>query len=281
VNSILKAVVGLAAASALAAADALVREPAMLVLETVEVPICGLPDGFNGYRIALLADFHYPRWIDEEGVERALALALDFQPDLMVIAGDITDRTADRRTPKLKGVFDMARAPDGVVGVLGNHDHWVDAHAVRRQLDRHTPIELIENRGFCVTRGGRALAIGGVGDLWLGVCAPRRALRGVPPEVPRILVSHNPDIAESTRPGLRIDLQLSGHTHGGQVRIPFGPAPRMPSRYGNKFRAGLVAGRSHRVYITRGVCSSHHLRFWCPPEVTGIILRPWPVRSKY
>ncbi len=124
-----------------------------------------------------------------------------------------------------------------------------------------------------IERNGARLAVGGVGDMWEGIVDVTRAFRDIPANVPRILLSHNPDLAEELSPGIRVDLQISGHTHGGQVRIPFGPAIQVPSRYGDKYSSGLVQGKSHRVYVNRGIASNHGVRFCCPPEVTGITLR--------
>jgi len=246
-----------------------------LVFERVEVPIRDLPDPFDGYRIAILADLHYPRWTDRQFVRKSIALANEFKPDLIALPGDICDpaRHRSKSIPSLSGLMDGASAPDGIVGVLGNHDHWFDADALRRELSDNTPIKLIENTCIYVQRAGDRIAVGGVGDLWHGVVDPERAFAGVPHEMPRILLSHNPDLAERMKSDVRVDLQLSGHTHGGQVCFPSGTALRVPSLYGNKFRAGLVQGKHHRVYVSRGVASQLHLRLFCPPEVTGITLR--------
>jgi predicted MPP superfamily phosphohydrolase len=258
-----------------AAVDAFLIEPKRLVFERVDIPIWNLPEAFDGYRIAILADLHYPRWTSAEDIQRAIALANAFEPDLIAIPGDICDKMRHKpaKIPNLSGLFDNARATDGIVGVLGNHDHWFHAESIRRELAKNTPVKLIENTSICVERAGALLAIGGVGDLWDGIVAPERTFAGVPLHVPRILLSHNPDLAEEMRDNVRVDVQLSGHTHGGQVCIPFGPALKVPSRYGNKFRAGLVRGKHHRVYISRGVASERHIRFLCPPEVTGVTLR--------
>ena len=96
--------------------------------------------------------------------------------------------------------------------------------------------------------------------------------------MPRILLSHNPDPAEQgfgpdqgkTIP--RVDLQISGHTHGGEIQIPFLGPPKIPSHFGRKFEQGLVEGKLHRVYVSRGICSPRGVRFRCPPEITGITL---------
>lgn len=260
-------------AAALVALDAFYIEPDWLSFETIDIPIADLPDAFDGYRIALMADFQYPRWTDADFVRKAIAMAMKFQPDLVAMPGDFVDLRRGTVCPDLTGLFDAAgAAPDGAVGVLGNHDHWINAAGVRREMALHTPIRLIENTSFLIERGGAKIAVGGVGDMWEGVADPERAFEGVAPDVSRILLSHNPDIAER-RIDTRIDLQLSGHTHGGQVRIPFGPAIKTQSIYGNKLRAGLVEGRHHRVYITRGVCTVRGVRFCCRPEVTGITLK--------
>ena len=254
------------------AVEAFALEPHRLIFQTLEVPIDGLPDAFDGYRIALLSDFHFPLWCSAETIRQAVGLANAFQPDLMTLPGDFTDKRV-KSIPDFGGLFDAARAKDGVIGTLGNHDHLAGAAGVRRGIADRTPIRLIDNRSFVVERGGQALAIGGVEDLWEGVVQPDRALAKIPPEMPRILLSHNPDLAEEMTIKVRVDLQLSGHTHGGGVCLPGGRALFVPSLYGQKFRAGLVEGRSHRVYVTRGICSVWHNRLFCPPEVTGIILR--------
>jgi predicted MPP superfamily phosphohydrolase len=206
-------------------------------------------------------------------------MAMDFKPDIIAMPGDFVHARNDGDTthqdvPALGSVFAGFGAPDGVIGVLGNHDHWRNAEGVRRELSA-SPIRLIDNSRIVVTRGASSLALAGLGDLWEGELNFDSALGGLSGNVPVILLEHNPDLAETMPDGYRVDLQLSGHTHGGQVRIPFGPAPVLPSRYGNKYREGLVEGPRHRVYVTRGVGFSSPIpvRFFCRPEVTGITLR--------
>jgi uncharacterized protein len=248
-------------------------EPYRIAVERVSIPITGLSAAFDGYRIALISDFHYPRQISVDYVRHTVTLANGFQPDLLALTGDFVDHKGSATVPDMSRLFADAQARDGILGVLGNHDHWLDAEGVRRELAKNTPVRLIENECHLVERAGQALAIGGVGDLWEGVLKPEEAFAKIPPETPRILLSHNPDSAETMVPKVRVDLQLSGHTHGGEAFFPLLGAPFVPSAYGNKFRCGLVQGRKHRVYVTRGVCSIRRLRFFCPPEVTYITLR--------
>ncbi len=275
----LTGIVGIAAACAL---DAFVIEPNALVLQQVAISIANLPPAFDGYRIALLSDFHYPRWTDAAAIRRALMLANRFDPDLVVLAGDLCDKSVRQAAivPPLSGLFDAVNARDGIVGVLGNHDHYYPADELRRELAEHTPVRLIENTAFLLERDGQQIAIGGVGDLWRGKVEPEQAFADFPADIPRLLVSHNPDLAERIDPALHIDLMLSGHTHGGQVHLPGLPAPWINSKYGKKFRAGLCRGKGCRVYVTRGVCSTRHLRFLCLPEVTAITLKPAQTAAK-
>lgn len=268
-----RALWGLAGLSAI---DALLIEPRWLEFVQVEIPIRNLPSDFDGYRIAHLSDVHYLRGVDKDFVHQAISLANGFRPDLFAITGDFCDHAATATVPNLKGLFDPYQARDGFVAVLGNHDHWLDAEGVRRELTKNTPVRLIENESRLIERGNGAILIAGIGDLWEGKIDPQKAFWGRDPSIPRIMLQHNPDFAEEMRrfhPTTWCDLQLAGHTHGGQVRIPFGPAPVVPSRYGNKFRSGLVRGRSHLVYVNRGLTSLRRPRFFCRPEVTGITLR--------
>lgn len=273
----------IAAAGGLVVADAAVVEPNWLSFETIDVPIRGLHSAFDGFRIALLSDVHWPRHMDADFCRRAVAMGNAFAPNVWAFTGDFCDAKGvmantppapgTRNVPNMTGLFEKMSATHGVLGVRGNHDHWIDGPAIAREIERCTPIQLIENKHLLLERGGGKLAIGGVGDLWTDRVDPVAAFAGVGDDVPRVMLSHNPDLAEEMKQDVRVDLQLSGHTHGGEARVPFGPAPAVPSRYGNKFRQGLVSGKKHRVYVTRGICRPRGVRFWCRPEVTGIVLR--------
>ena len=201
-----------------------------------------------------------------------------FDPHLFALGGDFIDTKGLTKNPKLAGVFEPLAAPDGVFGVLGNHDWGIDGHEVAREIERTSPMRILMNEHVLLKRGGETIALAGLEDLWKRYPDTERALVGISPEMPRIMLSHNPDLAEyycgssKLAESRRIDLQLSGHTHGGEVRIPlFGP-PHIPSKYGRKFEQGLVQGALQRVYVSRGICSPRGVRFGCPPEVTGITL---------
>ena len=259
----------------LTALDAFGFEPRALELEEPEVSIHGLASAFDGYRIAILSDFHLPL-VSREFVRRAIDMANSMKPDIFALPGDFVHgkhKHIVQFMPSFESFFDGAVAPDGIVGTLGNHDHWMGAKLVRNEIAKHTKIKLIDNDRIVVRRGGAQLAIGGVGDMWMAAVRPDIAFAGLSDDVPRIMLSHNPDVAELMEQDVRVDLQLSGHTHGGEIRLPFGPAPLIPSKFGNKFREGLVQGKRNLVYVTRGIASVSRARLFCRPEVTILTLR--------
>lgn len=249
-------------------------EPYWIELRRQQVFIRDLPAAFDGFKITVLSDLHFPRWSSVWLIRRAIRLSNSAQPDIVLFAGDFCDRSRREAkvVPLLGKVLSGIQNRYGIFGVLGNHDHRLDADGVRTELQNSGGIQIIENRFVLVEIGEDQLAVAGIGDLWQGVVNLDSALSEIPPNVPRILLSHNPDVAERTG-DRRIDLQVSGHTHGGQIRIPFGDAPRVPSQFGNKYRAGLVSSPTHQVYINRGICSMKRIRFWCRPEVTVLTLR--------
>lgn len=256
--------------------DAFIFEPNWLEFVQVEIQIKRLPKIFDGYRISQISDVHLYRGVEPGFVHRAVEMANEFKPDLTVFTGDFCDHKATSQVPIMKGLYDRCLGRDGVFGVLGNHDHWLNADGVRAELHRSTPIRLIDNESVLIERGNQAFVLAGVGDLWAGDIDPQRAFWGRDPGMARIMLAHNPDFADEMardHPGQWCDLQLAGHTHGGQFKVPFGPAPVIPSKYGQKFRCGYVVGKSHPVYVSRGITSLNRGRFLCRPEVTGIILR--------
>jgi predicted MPP superfamily phosphohydrolase len=156
------------------------------------------------------------------------------------------------------------------LGVLGNHDHWGGERGAIEACERHG-IELLTNRHHLLARGDAKLCIAGVADLWCDEPDITRAVAGVADDVPRIVLSHNPEYAEDM-PRERVDLMLSGHTHGGQVRL-FGREFHQ-GVYGKKYLKGLVDNGHTQVYISRGIGTSVvPVRLGVPPEISLIRLR--------
>ena len=270
------------AGAAVAGAYPLLGEPHRLVVTRRTFPLRSLPGELDGLRILQLTDIHHGPWTTLGRVRRIVELANSLDADLIALTGDYIQRHKDYAPPVAAALAGL-RAKIGVVGVLGNHDWWLDGPLCRRELIG-AGVRMIDNdRVFITPRRTLAardepggLCVAGVGDLITHVQDYHRALGGVPGGVPRLLLSHNPDVAEE--PGLRysgarVDLMLSGHTHGGQVTIPgVGPVLTM-SRYGRKYARGLVAGPVCPVYVSRGLgMAMLPLRFGSTPEVAVIEL---------
>ena len=251
--------------------DALVVEPWWIEVTRPVIRLANLPAGWEGVRIAHLTDLHAGRLVVIDHVRKAVELTNDASPDLVVLTGDIVSHR-DAIADGLAEVLGELKAPLGVFGVMGNHDHWVGVHHVRRVL-RDAGVSLIDNDRAVLTRGSETLVIAGVGDLWTDRQRLGRALADVPADACRVLLCHNPDYADTMPPAPRVDLMLCGHTHGGQMKIPFGRRPRLPidnPRYG----AGLAAGPRCPVYTSRGIgMVGIPIRFNCRPELPIITLR--------
>ncbi len=248
-------------------------------LETIErrVAIKDLPKNFEGFRIGILSDIHWGHAIDHTFVNRASDLLMTLKPDLIVLPGDFY-HSIWRHPTEIKpweGMLDRLSAPYGLFGVLGNHDHRAGADKVRREIDKNSPIRLIDNDHVLIEKGSDRIALGGVGDLWEDEVNLAAAFRGVSNDMPRLLLSHNPDVAEHVDhdDGTRVDFQISGHTHGGQVVLPgiYDPTQRV-SHYGTKFSRGYVLGKRHPVFVSKGIARLNHVRLFALPDVACIVL---------
>lgn len=243
-----------------------------LVVETVEIAVHGLAPAFDGYRIAFFTDPHLSPLVPRWWVERAVAHTMALDADLVVLGGDYVDDDP-HYVSAVGEVLRPLRARDGVVGVLGNHDHYVDASGVRAQL-RAAGVRELLNASLAVTRGGARLVIAGVGDLQCDAIDFARALAGVGEDVPRIVVSHDPDVFAYWPAEVRLDLMLSGHTHGGQAWLPILGPPFVPSQFGFRYLHGLIREGERQLYVSRGVgASGVPIRWKCPPELTLAVLR--------
>ncbi len=280
-RALLRSLIGVSSVTAAAwlTADAL-AEPNQIRVRRISVPLPSLPAPLDGLTIGQLSDFHRGPYVSEEHVRQAAAIAASLQPDVIVLTGDFVSRSAQYAASCIDALAGL-RAPYGLFAVLGNHDYWTgEVRAVRQAVERRG-VEVLVNRSVRLSRGGTDWWISGVDDVWSGRPDLDAALVRVPEEDFRILLCHEPDFADTaSRAG--IPLQLSGHTHGGQVIVP-GIGPIVLPPYGEKYPMGLrrVQGSGTLVYTNVGVGlipwqlgpMALAVRWNCPPEVTLLTLR--------
>ena len=259
-------------------------EPRRYVVSRRTFPLRGLPPSLDGLRIVQLTDIHLGPWLSESYVRRIVESANALDPDVITLTGDYVLHSPEYITP-VAGILAGLRAKVGIVGVLGNHDWREDGRAMRKALAA-TGVRMLDNGRAYVSpvrelrpdaTVADGLCIAGVGDLWTDRQFYGRALEGVPETMPRLLLSHNPDVAEErafVSSGYRVDLMLSGHTHGGQIYVPGLGTPVLPSRYGQKYALGLVQGPVCPVFVSCGLGTALlPLRVGVPPEIAVIELK--------
>jgi hypothetical protein len=239
----------------------------------VTIRPAGLPAALDGYTICQLSDIHRGLLVTEPFIRRSVELANSLSADLTVVTGDFISDVA-RYAHSCSAALSGLQAPDGVYGVLGNHDYWnEDPDAVRAAIERGG-VSLLMNRSVALRRGDVSWNLCGVDDWWAGEADMDAALADVPSKAFKILLCHEPDPAdEAARRG--VPLQLSGHSHGGQVLLP-GRRPLVTPQHGHKYPVGLrrVPGSETLVYTNTGLgVIFPPIRINCPPEITHITLR--------
>jgi len=237
------------------------------------VPIARLGRELDGLRIVHLTDIHHGLYFSAEALLAAVELANSLEPDVVALTGDYVSysRNFAHSAGELLGGL---RARRGVFAVLGNHDFRVGAELVTRALRRHG-IEVLRNRHTVLRSGGSQLHLAGVDDLWYNPNLPR-ALASIPRGWPVILLSHNPRIVAAAA-HFSVDLVLSGHTHGGQVRVPFLERMREENQARRRFHVGWDSWGRTRIYISRGIGTIVvPVRWACPPEIPVFTLDSRP-----
>lgn len=245
-----------------------VEEATSLSIERVEIRLARLPKRLDGLKIVHLSDVHHSPLTDLEHISRAVRLASSLEPDLVVLTGDFVSHQAEYISP-VAAVLGRLESRFGSFACLGNHDHWTDPEAVATSLDSHG-IRVLINEGFRFTHDGSSFWLAGVDDYLVGRTDLEAALRGSFPDEMKLLLAHNPVIfRKAARRG--VDLTLSGHTHGGQIRFTESQGGLLPRR---RFVAGLHSRGSSHIYVTRGIGTVVvPIRFQCPPEISLLTLR--------
>lgn len=248
-------------------------EPNALTVTDINIPIKNLPDTFEGYRIVQISDIHAGTWMNKERLMTVVNLVNEQKADLITITGDyITRGKVNWIADILVEPLSKLTAPDGVVTVLGNHDHWTNPEAVREILQTANVQELRNDRVILERESGK-LAICGVDDVWEKKADLERIIERLPnDDTPAILLAHEPDFADQTAETGRFALQLSGHSHGGQIRLPVFGALILPY-LGEKYPIGQYQVRDMIQYTNRGVgMIPPTVRLGCPPEITVFTL---------
>jgi hypothetical protein len=247
----------------------------------VDIKIKNLPPSFHGYKIAHMSDFHSSMLVPGDLLSEAVDVAMSAKPDMIALTGDfltvILNMYHPRYVDRLADAFASMSAPSGIFAVMGNHDIGCGNEAMaklEKALSEMAGVQWLRNKNVEIKKGDGVIDLIGTDDYWAQSLSLRKSYVGLEKGRVRVMLSHNPDINELvTATGKRIDLILSGHTHGGQIIIPLLGAPHVPSNHGLKYLAGLVKDGERQTYVTRGV--GHvivPIRFNCPPEVTIITL---------
>jgi len=230
-----------------------------------------LSPAHDGLKIAQLTDLHHSLFTPLEEIQRAVHIANHLRPDLVALTGDYVTLSPAYIWPVARALGKL-RARLGVFAVLGNHDFRVDPEEITRAL-RAQRIHVLRNAHCALRSGSARLWVVGVDDLWWDAADIRAALRSIPPRDPKILLCHNPlGIHMAAAHG--IDLMLSGHTHGGQVRLPMVGSVYGRSKLGERFVEGWNQLDRTQIYVSRGIGKVLvPLRLGCPAEISILRLR--------
>ena len=270
----LKTLAGVGAAAVLTPAGGYLYaryvEPEQLTIERTLIPLPGLPSALDGFKIVQMSDFHLFPFTEIALIEEAVAKANRLKPDLIVLTGDYV-LSDPRSIFELAPVLASLNARQGVFAILGNHDWWTNVDVVKLGFGE-AGLTLLQNQGIALTEGAATLYLAGIDDCWSGKPDLMAAMADYPAGATTILLAHEPDFADTFAKDSRIALQLSGHSHGGQVRLPGVGALVLPS-YGKRYDMGLNQAGQLWVYTTRGIgVVGPPVRLNCPPEISELIL---------
>lgn len=244
-----------------------------LDITQIDMPLRRLPDAFAGFTIAQISDMHFGRYFGVASMDAVTHAVNELKPDAIFITGDIVTRVTHEEPDMIAESLARLEAPQGVFAVLGNHDWWEDGPLVAESM-RRAGVEVLSNRHHPWRRGGQSLYLAGIDDVMCGKNDVGDAFDGIPSDAAVITLVHEPDYADILALEPSAVLQLSGHTHGGQICLPFFGPLRLPP-WGFKYPSGMHRVRDLTVYTNRGVgVLSLPLRLACRPEVTLFTLRP-------
>jgi predicted MPP superfamily phosphohydrolase len=249
--------------------------------EFVRLNFSNLPHSFNSFRIVQISDLHASFWVGKKYLMSVVDEVNKLKKDLLVITGDtITGSVNDfwkRWIPTARrdylamviNVLSNLKESDKIA-VLGNHDQWDGIETEERLVNELKKIGffVLRNSSMPITRGKESIFIAGTDDIWFSYDLTK-AMQDVPRNSFKILLSHSPDVTTDINKDMKIDLALYGHTHGGQVNIPYLSHHFLPINNSSKYLAGLIKEPYGYTYVNRGIGTLvFPFRLFAPPEIT-------------
>ncbi len=254
------------------------RHELQLARQTIR--IAGLAETFRGLRIAQISDFHFAEYTESFFAERVVREVNALRPDIVLLTGDFVSMGPVRKgraqdyAPIIAGILGKLECPYRY-GVLGNHDWMVNGDYVIETLAA-VGIPILRNQSLPFERDGARFWIAGAMDALSWECDLNKTMpaHAVKDREPVVMMVHEPDVLPAVAQLNGVDLMLSGHTHGGQVRLPFLP-PLMLPPLGQRFVEGHFRMGRTQLYVNRGIGAvSLPFRFRCPAEITELTLMP-------
>lgn len=246
-------------------------ESRWIKITEIEIKSADIPESFNGSKIVFITDIHLGPYLSAERLSGIVDQINGIKHDIILLGGDYVHYRSQYIEPVFRELGKL-RSVYGTYGVLGNHDHYSDAVLTRKMMEKYG-VNSVDNQSVWIKKGNDSIKIGGVGDFWRDVQTPQNTLKDLKKSDFAIMLSHQPDYIEKIDTNL-IDLTLSGHTHGGQITLFGWWAPILPSKYGQKYRYGLIDDEKMKAYISSGIGTvAVPFRFFCRPEIVVIHLK--------
>ena len=240
------------------------------VVDRIPLAIKNLHPNLEGFTIVQITDVHLYPMTQPDLIEKSVIMANGLNPDLVVLTGDYVWQELDA-IDELAPILAGLNAKYGVFSTLGNHDYWLDADVITGAMES-AGLPVLINQGLSIQHGKGTIYIAGLDDGWSGKPDLNETLDRADPAEPVILLCHEPDLADRYSLDGRVNVQLSGHTHGGQIRIPGIGALILPY-LGRKYDLGLYRVNDMLLYTNRGLgVISEPVRLNCPPEISQFIL---------
>ena len=249
-------------------------EPNWIEVVSIELAIPQLEREFDQFKIVQISDLHANKYMPDKRLTKIIKLVNQQQADAIAITGDLITKGSNFNATKLSHQLSQLKSKSGTLAVFGNHDHWHSKIGLLQQVLVQSQVNVLNNQVYLVERNHHQLAFAGLDDPYWGQPDLPKTIAQLPDRTTAILLVHEPDYIEKSAATHKFALQLSGHSHGGQIKLPFFEPLVLPYG-GEKFFAGLNQVEDTITYTNRGLGMTNlPLRFGSRPEITVFTLHP-------